>query len=359
MQTTMMDKPEGIGSFFNETNPSNLKELDSLSFLGDHKLFYTGRHAVRHIIDHILNKQHVRYIWVPAYYCHHVIRWLQDVYPNIKLYEVSPFTEDSNPDLSEVGPEDIVIINNFFGITNMDYPRHHEETIFIEDHSHGWLSNQCMNSNADYCFTSLRKSLPTPLGGIFWVPKASRKTFFEDIGSIDKSIYEKWGQAGEAMNLKKKFMEAEISDKAYLEVYREAEDFLDHQYDFVKMTQEHLGTLKAFYTKDYAYYKKQNLKAVIGKLHQSEVFKVLDFKDKFTFGLDLIFKDREDFMALRSHLVSHQIYPSELWPGNTIETGYKYLLNIHIDFRYDHKDMDYIAHTINEWSIRNDAYTSV
>ncbi|MCB0372158.1 MAG: hypothetical protein KDD31_04010 [Muricauda sp.] len=346
----MTTKLEGIGSFFNEIAPTELKDLDNISFLGEHKLFYTGRHAARYIIDYILKKKSVRYIWIPAYYCHHVIRWLQDVYPNTRLYEVSPFTENSHADLKEVGPDDIVIFNNFFGITNMDYPRVHEETIYIEDHSHGWLSEQCMNSKADYCFVSLRKSLPTPLGGVFWVPKSSKMAFFEQPDHIEQSIPEKWDQAGEAMHLKKRFMDSEIEDKSYLDVYREAEDFLDHQYEFVQMTPDHKQLLKAFYTKDYAYYKKRNLGTILPKLKDSDFFKVLNFDGKFTFGLPLIFKNREDFSALRSYLITHQIYPSELWPENTLEKGYKYLLNVHIDFRYGPKEMEYIAQIINEWT---------
>jgi len=51
-------------------------------------------------------------------------------------------------------------------------------------------------------------------------------------------------------------------------------------------------------------------------------------------------------------MVSHNIYPAHLWPNNTIKLDWKYVLNIHVDFRYSLNDMDYIIETINHWTNR-------
>ena len=53
------------------------------------------------------------------------------------------------------------------------------------------------------------------------------------------------------------------------------------------------------------------------------------------------------FNELKTYLIQHHIYPSELWPDNSED---KFLLNIHIDFRYTKTDMEHIAQTLNNWT---------
>jgi hypothetical protein len=118
----------------------------------------------------------------------------------------------------------------------------------------------------------------------------------------------------------------------------------------VQLTNEHRATLEAFLHKDYDFYKRKNLSYIVPKIKPSAIFALITHTPKATFGLPLIFKNRTDFRNFKSFLIKNDIYPSELWPDNQLDQKYKYLLNIHMEFRYDHSDMDYIANTINNFN---------
>ena len=75
------------------------------------------------------------------------------------------------------------------------------------------------------------------------------------------------------------------------------------------------------------------------------LFKVIQNEDKITFGLLLLFKNYEVFENLKSYLIQNSIYPSQLWPGNKLASEWKFLLNIHVDFRYGTNEINYIRTT--------------
>ena len=102
-----------------------------------------------------------------------------------------------------------------------------------------------------------------------------------------------------------------------------------------------------FLHKDYRSYKKENLYHVTEALIPSSYFKIIPYENNFTFGLELVFTERSAFNELKSYLIQHHIYPSELWPDNTED---KFLLNIHIDFRYTQTDMEHITLILNNWT---------
>ncbi|WP_405246921.1 hypothetical protein [Cellulophaga sp. Asnod2-G02] len=341
----------GLGSFFPKTDETTLKEFDALQSIPNYELFYTGRHAIKHLLTLLQTRSTIRKIWLPKYYCQHVTSWLKANFDTIDTYDIDPFFENTRVNFEDFSTEeDVVILNNFWGIYEYKIPNNTKRAIFIEDHSHGWQSKACVKSKADYCFASLRKTLPVPLGGILWQPNGndhlsiSKKSSTDDFSRI-------WNLIDKAMILKQNYKLNGIGKVAdYLNIIGETETFLHHQYDVVPVKKEHRAYLFTYLNKDYSAAKSTNFKHIFEKIVPNSEFKVL-YKEKHTsFGLELILKDRDTFNSLKHYLIVHKIYPSELWPDNTLETPYKHALNIHIDFRYTTETMNYIADKLNSWN---------
>lgn len=357
MNTKQQINSIGLGSFFNETKKDDLPNFDTSFFLNNYELFYTGRHAIKYLLQNLIEESKDATIWLPKYYCQHVTYWLQQSFSAIQFYNINAFSKKGeNINILEFAAEtDIVILNNFWGVFNYSIPATEKRPIIIEDHSHGWLSNSCLNSNADYCFASLRKTLPIPLGGILWRPNGKelniKKKFFKD----DLKFYNNWDSIANAMQLKTNYAKNTTlnSKETYLSLITNAEMYLHNQYDLINLKPEHTAYIEGFINKDYNYSKKEHLDFIYTFLNFSENFKILNYKSLVTFGLQLAFKDREVFTSLKRYLVKNHIYPSELWPGNQITNDYSFLLNIHVDFRYNLEEIKYIVNSINNWIKEN------
>lgn len=344
-------KQIGIGSSFHKVAARSLLHFSFQEHIPSYALFYTGRHAIRHIIDGILQHTKVKTIWLPAYYCQHVTAWLKEVYQEqIRTYQIYPFA--SMPvfsDFSFAQVNDVVICNNFWGLYTYAYPTDPHRPIFIEDHSHGWLSHTCMASTADYCFASLRKTLPVPLGGISWSTTQAVQAPI-DYTSEQNEFNHAWDEIGRAMQLKTNLLEGDdtIQKSDYLALINQFEAFLHQQHQVVSVLEPHEKELRLFLNKNYAFYKKENLTYLWTKIKESNLFYCLPFEKNFSFGLELVFNHRDALQRVKTYLVQHHIYPSELWPENSSPFEEKFLLNIHVDFRYTTGDMDYIAKTLNQ-----------
>lgn len=344
----------GLGSFFHSIAAEEIVDFSTKNPISNYSLFYTGRHAIKFIFDQLSAAQKIEKIWLPNYYCQHVTSWLQNCYTNIHFYPIDPFSADhSLAVLDFATANDIVLLNNFWGIFNYTIPKTGDRPICIEDHSHGWLSSGCLESSADYCVASLRKTLPVPLGGILWQPnKKQHKTI--PINTLSNTnFYENWECIQAAMNLKQAYIigteEATAKDN-YLAAIATSENYLQHQYEVVPLQPAHHELITSFLPKDYTVYKKQNFKILFKNINPNASFKLITDLTNTPFGLHLVFKDRKAFASLKAHLIENNIYPSELWPGNEPTKSWSYLLNVHIDFRYAATEMKYIAAVINDWT---------
>ncbi|WP_158976806.1 hypothetical protein [Cellulophaga sp. L1A9] len=341
----------GLGSFFPKTNAASLEEFDALRSIQNYALFYTGRHAIKHVLTLLQKRRNIRKIWLPKYYCQHVTSWLKTNFDGIDTYDIDPFFENSTLNFEEFATdEDVVILNNFWGIYEYKIPTQTNRATFIEDHSHGWQSAACKESKADYCFASLRKTLPVPLGGILWQPNGQEKLSVDE-HSITEDFSRVWNQIDKAMTLKQNFKAKAIgSVNEYLKSIGETESFLHHQYTVIPVEKEHKAYLLKYISKDYNAVKNNNFKYIIKKIAPNSEFEILKKEKHTSFGLELVFKHRDSFDTLKQHLIHNKIYPSELWPDNSLDHHYKYALNLHIDFRYTEEAMDYIAAQINSWN---------
>lgn len=345
-------KEEGIGSYFHFENNENIENNFKNELNFDYKIFYTGRHALLHILNEIANSREINKIWFPNYYCQHTLSWIKKSYSNIGIYDTHSFEFSKKIEVTDFAKaNDVVLINNYWGLSTMlEEKTSKNSPIVIEDHSHGWLSKACLNSKANYCFVSLRKSLPIPLGGIYWKPNSNipeiNNSFKEDNG-----FYEIWDLMLKAMSLKSKFIEGDktVQNETFLSMFYKVEEALNKNTNFAKLSEDHENFIESFIKFDVRKVKDKNLNLLYSKIKDNSHFKIIKRSGYTAFGLLLLFKDENIFNSLKSYLVENKIYPSSLWPDNKISYEWRFFLNVHVDFRYTNNDMVYIITTINKW----------
>ncbi len=346
----------GYGSIFHKEDTTHIKNISNTGFIGEHELFYAGRYAIKHVIFCILEHKDIDHIWLPNYYCPYVKNWLEQEFSTIKYYDIDPFDATDAIEWSLFSPNDLVIANNFWGVKENKIPKG-ERPIVIEDHSHGWLSKGCIESNADFCIASLRKTLPIPLGGIAWkplmgscdIPLKSLKNRIIDtkINPMLKS----WDLIENAMETKATCAnEKEKID--FLLGYSQGETLLRNTQEIVPLSAKHEAMIREGLFKDFNAYKRANLTFILKTLASSQTFKVITSDKNISFGLLLAFKEWELFTNFKQFLITNMIYPAELWPQNRIGQEFKFLLNIHVDFRYNEEDLEYMSETINQWTLQ-------
>ena len=343
---------KGIGSFFSGIDSKNEKFLNTkTSFEPNNSIFfYTGRQAIKYVIELIKLNNEKFTIWLPEYYCMHVTKWLKNNYSNIKTYKTNPSNPDFKINASEFASEhDVIIINNYWGISKCLVEKGNTNTTIIEDHSHGWLSPACINSDADYCIVSLRKSLPIPLGGMAWSPKGHR--IKSDIYLKSSSSYEIiWDKTLKAMELKRQYEETGklLYKNNGLALVGEAELDLHGNNEITYVNAHHIKIMSKFLSINFLEFKYRNIKLLSKEIVPCENFNLVTSNDYGAFGLILHFNDKFFLDKMRNYLITYDIYPSLLWPDNKSEYGY--YLNIHLDYRYTAEDMLYVANTINNFT---------
>jgi hypothetical protein len=345
------NEKKSYGSVFSCVN-SKLDHFESSKnsfYPENNKLFYTGRHAIKYVIETIKLDKNINVFWIPEYYCQHVTYWLKCNYNNIKTYKVDPRDPEYIIDFdSFIKPNDVILINNFWGISNCKYTCETNKPIVIEDHSHGWLSTACKNSKADFCIASLRKSVPTPLGAIAWRPNKSK------LPSIDQKnsdiFINIWNMLDLAMKKKCEFEKElkpnDLLKAEFLSLVNDAENKMHNNYDLIEIHRDHADLINQYLKFDFLQLKVKNYKTLLDTIYYNENFTILN-TTKTPFGLTLHFKDIQSMKPFRNHLISKRIYPSLLWLNNL--DNYGYFLNIHVDFRYTIDDMVHIGDVINQY----------
>lgn len=315
--------------------------------------YYSGRSAMFAVLEHINSNQKINTLWIPDYYCQNVVNFLKRNYPNLKTYYINAFNCSQNFNyLRFTKKDDVIILNNFWGLFTyaIDKKSIHRPTI-IEDFSHGWLTKQCLNSAADYCIASVRKSYPIPGGGVAWIPNKPFN-FHED--AIDDEMLSAFETLDASISEKSDFLKQNKGSKqSYLELLNKGETHISASNSYVHPQKELSDLIETHIKLNPNIPKAANLKIVRPLLRKNKHFKIVERKGFEPFGLLLLFKEKMVYDNFKLFCVSHKIYPANLWPNNQLRTEWKHFLNFHVDFRYNDSDMKYLAEIINHWSSQN------
>ncbi|MDR1055978.1 MAG: hypothetical protein LBL90_09220 [Prevotellaceae bacterium] len=309
--------------------------------------YISGRQA----IQELLCSMEWDRIWVPYYYCYDVVSAIKSVGIEIDFYPDFP-TANDNEIISNINfrDKDVLLRVNYFGFrgkrcnTGISVP-------VIEDHSHDLVGEWPQNSDADWCFASLRKTFPIPDGGMLWSPQqrplpqqpqqtlqggllaAQRlnamllKTLYLKGYNIDKDMFRKI-----FMSTEKQFSELHISDIS---------EISHNVVNFMRKENWHCK-------------KKENWK-LLSQIEIKNDVVIIKPEDSQcnSFSLMLFFETYEKREEVKKMLIERYIYPAVLWPlpdscPEKIINWSNRMLSVHCDGRYNKNDITELKSRIED-----------
>lgn len=330
-----------------------IKGHSILNIIGECNLYTDGRQALEDILINNTTKR----VWLPSYYCHESVQGVRKLGIEVLFYPCTPLSDQDNAIKNlPLGYGDALVRMNYFGL--QEKPRTpYGNFIIIEDHSHNPISDWALDSDADWCFASLRKTLPIPDGGILWSP--IRKALPPKPRYSQLAFHNSF-RRNAAMEMKTNYLAGKINKK---------DDFLSE----FRITEENIGFIPIssisnvakeivgeIDIKDWYNRKKLNWATLKELLVRHSSFDVLlpETENEIPFSLVLLFKNHNERERVRQKLISDTVYPAVLWSipdgndKNSIDFGER-ILSIHCDARYSTYDMEELAYKINK-AITND-----
>lgn len=310
----------------------------------DAAYYAVGRHA---LID-LYKKAGWNSLWVPEYFCHVVLASLEKAGIKLKFYQDTPLADERDRVLSlpyEKG--DALLRVNYFGLRSRRYNDDIPVPV-IEDHTHDLIGDWAINSDADWCIASLRKTLPLAEGGILWSPKGNK---LQDGLALSPENAQLASIRWEAMKKKSLYLEDEIDDK---NEFRPDMLSTEEQIDGISVSaidDESLSYIKQFDIDRWYGLKREN-REILKNVQFKHVAVLEPENSKCTpFSLTLLFDTatmRNDF---RKYLIDHSVYPAILWDipqsysSDAIDFS-KRMLSIHCDARYSKEEMIQLRHIV-------------
>lgn len=303
----------------------------------------------------ILRQEKYKRLWVPEYYCYDILKDITKA-TNIKFEYYKCYPGIENLDFLMQLPfekGDALLIMNYYGLdNNINFP---EFVPVIEDHSHDLLNSTAFNSNADWCFASLRKTLPLAEGGIVWSPKG-----YKADDSINTSIdneqlaTRRWL----AMDMKADYLNTSNSieqdiklKESFRKLYLETEEAFSCL-EISSLDDRSIELLKHFDVKDWYNQKKKNW-IQLTSLIANKIDYLIPKNDSCTpFSLVLKLDNLERREKFRKELIKNGVYPAVLWSvpetcSKEVRMISDSLLSIHCDGRYTEQDITKLACIIN------------
>lgn len=308
-------------------------------------LYYSGRAALFAIVENGIRQFSWKKIYVPSYYCQEVYEYIRALDIVIEYYDYNPFLETGDY-LFDDDPHHVLLVVNYFGIRTLDHTPY-RNMVIIEDLTHNL--ERVAGSGADYVFGSLRKVLPVPVGGFVKsrepgiLPEPAYAVKAEEIA------LRKWT----AMYLKKDYLETGGDTKPlFRSLFASGEAIFAEPWKNAAMPDIVRAYLISLDVEKIIAEKKRNAAAITAAIRPNDVFQVISSADFSEFACILKFNDMGGRNDLRNYLVKNDIYPIVLWPGQHNEQDRMMadrILFIHIDFRYNDKDMEYLAGAVNNF----------
>lgn len=327
------DFPRGEAPFFNQ---------------GECRLYADGRQALETVLIH----ENIKRLWVPSYYCHESLLGVRRQGVKIEFYPCTPADNSDKAILNlQFEHGDALLRMNYFGLQvkpkTPDGP-----FLLIEDHSHGLSGSWAKESEADWCFASLRKSLPIADGGVVWSPK---KRILPHEALVSQAALENSVCRYAAMDLKTEFLNGSGRNKnIFLSEFRRTESNFENL-DISAISNTSKEIVESIDIDEWNSRKKDNWSILCSHLMPAPIYRILDVEGEaeVPFSLVLLFVSQYHRDRVMKGLISGNVYPAVLWripDGNdrkAIDFGNR-ILSIHCDARYTPAQMVELAEIINK-----------
>ena len=275
---------------------------------------------------------------------------------DVKVYRSNPLNAGSLP-LGRLKKGDVALVVNYFGFVSsvQDLGDLRGTVELIEDHSHDLNSDWAQNSRADWCVASLRKTIPTPDGGVLWSP---RKHTLPEPPPLTWEHYLAAKQKQTALEMKSHYLDGNLDGKSnYLECSKRAERVISdgHISGASPWARSAVGVAPV---DRWRLIRRSNYKVLAHALSEVRWLKVIQEQingGTSPFAMILVFRSKEQAQYVRQRLIQSNIYPAILWSltapkieGIDVEdiSLSQRLLSIGCDARYDRSDMRRVADTL-------------
>ena len=325
-----------------QTNRNQLREVYHNSML-----LADGRQCITALI----RQECWQRIWVPEYFCYEVIQTIKSQTGiDVAYYVDYPLLDDQMTVRAlPFQKNDVLLRVNYFGMRQF----RSDDSIpvpVIEDHTHDLLGEWALNSDADWCVASLRKSLPLPEGGLLWSPKGHQLPLgLTDTAENERTAKARW----HAMQMKRDYLIGLPTEK---KVFRKK--LVDTEEWFEISTISLIDKRSQSYIDKFDINKWHNKKRQNWRLLQSLVSDKVQIVqpegDSCTmFSLIVLTESQKQREIIRHRLIENAVYPAILWqvPKETnmnVQDFSRRMLSIHCDGRYVENDIRIMAHIINE-----------
>ncbi|WP_347375004.1 hypothetical protein [Aequorivita sp. Q41] len=343
-------KIKEYGSDFHYIDSEKWRAVNTInSFFAENdlNLYYSGRAALYAILETGIKNNGWHTLAIPSYYCHEVINFIKPLSITIEYYEITPFKEiEFNIENWEDSAQTAVLIVDYFGVDKIDYSQL-KNSIIIEDFTHN--IEFFKKSKADYCFGSLRKALPIPVGGFCYFGNSKPVAIAPSNLQADSETMARFS----AMYLKNQFLKGTFANKDFFrKLYASTEENFTHNFAYSSLPNSAKDYLNSLLVQEIFDAKKKNLSLAKSLLQQNDSFELMSSKDNTDFALTLKFNDSEIRDSFKSYLINHNIFPIVLWPNQFIAANKQFeqtILFIHVDFRYNKEDITTIINIINHY----------
>ncbi|HET9953251.1 MAG TPA: hypothetical protein VFQ61_02040, partial [Polyangiaceae bacterium] len=139
-----------------------------------HTFWASGRDALVALLQWAKPTLSLNRLWCPSYLCQPMLHAAKAADLSLVAYPDSPLSSRAETSRLELRSGDMVLAVGYFGLRGPALrlpPRRSASIYVLEDHSHDPWSNWAAASKADFCFASLRKTLPIPDGAVLWSPR--------------------------------------------------------------------------------------------------------------------------------------------------------------------------------------------
>lgn len=290
-------------------------------------------------------------LWMPDYFCYEVIETIKEQTGiEVAFYEDNPLQEAKVEGLP-FKKGDVLLRMNYFGMRDLRSNKNIPVPV-IEDHSHDPFGHWALYSDADWCISSIRKSLPLPEGGMMWSPKGHEHTNVQQSSDENEKIATvRW----EGMEMKAAYLRGdEVSKDEFRKKYIETEEWFDAAEPTLidERTREFIS--KQFDLNLWLGAKRKNW-ALLSSLVNKEHCELLtaEHESCTMFSLILLLESKEKRDVLRKELIGKCVYPAILWnvPEEASDASKDFsqrMLSIHCDGRYTEEDIRQLANILNQ-----------
>lgn len=311
---------------------------NTVSF-ANRSLYSSGRAALYNILKHIEEKGTRTTLMLPDYLCESILDAVREFDFKILFYSLNKdLSIDEHDFNSKYVHSSAVLLINYFGCMDcknqIAYIRDKDSNaLIIQDNVQGFYA-MYQNTDADYYFTSFRKSFAVPDGA--WAISAS-----SELPQVkDKNTFAEYKIA--AGILKHLSTNGGIEDQQYLDLFSRGENYINDNYTST-ISNLTLNLMPAFDISAIAEIRKKNSAYIIKGLKKLGIEPIVKpSEDQVPLFVPLRIENRNE---VRSALFAENIFCPVHWPmphGYDLARGKELAhmeLSLIIDQRYDENDM--------------------